>query len=125
MFERGARSGGIAGSTEPAGTTVTRRSRSVSCARGVTCPPLASSTVAPISICRASISVMMSNRRIICIFLRPLLLQHRDERQVSVLLGVVEAVSDDKVILDREADVVDLYLHLPPRRLAQETRRLQ
>ena len=58
----GARSAGSAGSTEPAGTTVTRRSRSVSCASGVTCPPFDSSTVAPRSICRASASVMMSNR---------------------------------------------------------------
>ena len=51
--------------TDPAGTTETRRAVSVSRASGVTCPPAASSTVAPYSIARASASVMISNRRVI------------------------------------------------------------
>ena len=42
----------------PAGTTVTRRARSVSHASGVTWPPFSSSTVEPGSICRASASLM-------------------------------------------------------------------
>src|SRR4029079_6981550 len=34
-----------------------------------------------------------------------------------------EAVTDDELVLDREADVIDLHVHLPTRRLAEETRR--
>ena len=39
-------------------------------------------------------------------------LQNRDVREIPVLLGVVEAVTDDKVILDREADVLDGHFDL-------------
>src|SRR5262245_49837682 len=132
----GARSAGIAASTEPAGTTVTRRSRSVSAASGVTCPPFASSTVAPRSIVRASASVMiwytftLIGYRLSAIGYRtsdlaPSLPQNRDIRKVAVLLRVVEAVPDDEVILDREPDVVHLDLDFPARRLAEQARRLQ
>src|SRR5689334_5629751 len=126
MSDTGARSAGIAGSIDPAGTTVTRRSRSVSAASGVTCPPFASSTVAPRSICRASASVMIWNTLVIghrssvigprtsdlgprtsdlgprtsdlgprTSDLGPRsLLQHRDVRQVPVLLRVIQPVAD-------------------------------
>src|SRR5689334_20652436 len=143
MSDTGARSAGIAGSIDPAGTTVTRRSRSVSAASGVTCPPFASSTVAPRSICRASASVMIWNTLVIGHRTSDLgprtsdlgrrtsdlgprsLLQHRDVRQVPVLLRVIQPVADDEVILDREADVIHLHVDLAPRRLAQEARGLQ
>ena len=46
--------------TSPSRTSVTRRSRSVSRASGVTCPPLASVTVLPRSSVRAIVSVSMS-----------------------------------------------------------------
>src|ERR1043166_9397616 len=46
-------------------------------------------------------------------------------RKIPVLLSVVEAVADDEVILDREADVLDGHVDLPARRLAQQTRRAQ
>ena len=51
--------------------------------------------------------------------------QHADVRQVAILLGVVEAVADDEVVFDREADVVHLDVDLAPRRLAQQTRGAQ
>src|SRR5205814_139044 len=44
-------------------------------------------------------------------------------RQIPVLLGVIQAVADDKPIRDLEADVLDLDVDLAPRRLAQKTRR--
>ena len=49
----------------------------------------------------------------------------RDVRQISVLLGVVQAVAHDEPILDLEADVVHLDVDLPPRRLAEQARRPQ
>ena len=42
--------------------------------------------------------------------------------QVAVLLGVVEPVADDEVVLDREADVLDRHVDLAARRLAQQAR---
>ena len=48
-----------------------------------------------------------------------LLLEDADVRQVAVLLGVVEAVADDELVFDGEADVVDLDVDLAARRLAQ------
>src|SRR6476646_6647682 len=58
-------SGGASASSDAASrasyTTVIRRSFSVSCASGVTCPPRATSTVSPRGSTRASFSVMMSN----------------------------------------------------------------
>ena len=38
----------------------------------------------------------------------------------SVALGVVEAVADHELVLDREADVLDLHVDLAPRRLAEQ-----
>ncbi len=43
----------------------------------------------------------------------------------AVLLRVVEAVADDELILDREADVFDLDVDLAARWLAQQARRAQ
>ena len=37
-----------------------------------------------------------------------------------MLLGVVEAVPDDELVLDFEPDIVDLHLHQATRGLAQE-----
>ena len=53
-----------------------------------------------------------------------LLFQDRDVRQVAVLLRVIEPVADDEVILDGEADVIDLHVHLAARRLAEQAGRL-
>lgn len=47
-------------------------------------------------------------------------IQDGDVGQVPVLLDVIETVADDKRVLDREADVVERYFDLPPRRLAEE-----
>src|SRR4051812_24838825 len=143
---RGARSEGIAGSTDPAGTTVIRRAVSVSRASGVTWPPAESSTVVPDSIRRASASVMMSKRRIMSgtIWKFPacqlpvasyasaapplkmedgrsselatgllVTAQDRNIRQVPILLGVIETVAHHEMIVDGEADVINLDVHLP------------
>ena len=56
----------------PSRTTVTRRSLSVSCASGVTCPRRASTTVSPRASTRASASVMISNRFIAGMMLAPM-----------------------------------------------------
>src|SRR5688572_7120369 len=109
----GARPSGSVGSDVPAAITVTRRAASVSFARGVMCPPFASSTVAPTSIVRASASVMISNRF-------TLLVQHRDVRQVAILLIVVESIANHELVLDREPDVFDGHFDLPTGRLAQQ-----
>ena len=52
-------------------------------------------------------------------------LDDADVRQVAVLLGVVEPVADDELVLDREADVLDLHVDLAARRLAQQAGRPQ
>ena len=52
-------------------------------------------------------------------------IQHRDVRQIAILLGVVEPVANHEPILDREADVLDRDVDLPSRRLAEQTRRPQ
>src|SRR5688572_27579570 len=98
MSATGARSGGNVASDDPAGTTVTRRDARVSRAKGVTWPPFASWTVAPISICRASASVMMSK-----VFTQ-LLLQDRNIRKVAIFLGVVQSVAHHEFVLDGESD---------------------
>src|SRR6478752_3300062 len=112
MSLAGARSAGNPSSRDPARTTVTRRAASVSRASGVTCPAAASSTVAPMSSVRASASVMMSK----CFIddLPPkggsytrLSFEHRDVRQIAILLRVIEPVADDKAIFDGEANVLD------------------
>src|SRR6185503_15485654 len=89
--ETGARSAGRLGSAVPARTTVTRRSRNVSAARGVTCPRASNSTVVPGSISRASVSVMIANLRTATL-IGPL--HHTDERQAAVLLVEIQAVPD-------------------------------
>ncbi len=43
---------------------------------------------------------------------RPSLLQDADVGKIAILLGVVQAVADDEVIFDREADVLDLHVDL-------------
>src|SRR6185436_7292612 len=48
-----------------------------------------------------------------------------DVREIAVLLGVIESVAHDEVVLDREADVFHRHLNPAPRRLAQQTRRPQ
>ena len=48
-----------------------------------------------------------------------------DVPQVAVLLVVVEAVADHELVLDREADVVHVDAHQPPRGLGQQRRDLQ
>ena len=45
--------------------------------------------------------------------------------RLPILLGVVEPVAHDEAIFDGEADVIHLHFDLPPRRLAQQTRRPQ
>ena len=100
-------------------TTVTRRAVSVSCASGVTWPPVAAPPSAP-SFDLASIGLGDD-------------VECRASRLSSTAIcgrfryfsAIVEAVADDELVLDREADVVDLDVDLPPRRLAQETRRAQ
>ena len=42
---------------------------------------------------------------------------HHDVLEVAVALVVVEAVADDELVLDREADVVDVDAHQAARRL--------
>ena len=49
-------------------------------------------------------------------------LDDADVRQVSVALRVVEAISHDEPVLDREADVLDLHFHLPARWFTQQAR---
>ena len=43
-----------------------------------------------------------------------LVAEHRDVRQIPVLLGVVQPVADDESILNAESDVLDGHVHLPP-----------
>src|SRR3989442_2762745 len=58
-------------------------------------------------------------------FGRPSGLDDGDVRQVAILLGEVEAVADDEPIGNLEADVLDLHVDLPPRRLTQQAGRPQ
>src|ERR1700674_4671105 len=44
-------------------------------------------------------------------------------REVPELFRVIQTVPDDEMVRDREADVLDLDVHLPPRRLAQQAGR--
>ena len=44
-----------------------------------------------------------------------------DLAQVPVVLAVIEAVTDDKLVLDGEPDVIDLNIDLSPGRLAEQT----
>jgi 5-methylthioadenosine/S-adenosylhomocysteine deaminase len=52
-------------------------------------------------------------------------LNEADVRQVPELFRVVEPVPDDEVVVDGEADVLDLHVHLATGRLAEEARRAQ
>src|SRR5712691_2044962 len=45
-----------------------------------------------------------------------------DVGEVSVLLGIVQSVSNDEFVLDGEADVFHRHVDLAARRLAEETR---
>src|SRR5688500_18022933 len=118
----GARSAGRLGSALPARTTVTRRSRNVSAARGVTCPRASNSTVVPGSISRASVSVMIANLRTA---MSVGTLDYANEWKVAVLLVEIKSVPDDEPVVDGEADVLDRYIHLTSRRFAQQARGLQ
>src|SRR5581483_282759 len=46
--------------------------------------------------------------------------QHGEIRKVAILLLVVEAIADDVLVRDFEPDVIDVHVHFPPRRLAQQ-----
>ena len=48
-----------------------------------------------------------------------------DVRKGPVLLGIIQPVSNHEFVFDREADVLDLDVNLPARRLAEETRGTQ
>ena len=43
-------------------------------------------------------------------------------REVAIFLVVVESVADDEPVFDRESDVLDLDVHYPAGRLAQQAR---
>src|SRR3954462_9716736 len=43
-----------------------------------------------------------------------------DVRKLSVALRVIKSVPDHELVLDREADVLDLHVDFPARRLAQQ-----
>jgi len=47
-------------------------------------------------------------------------IQDRDVTEVPKSAGVIESITDDEAVLDRETDVVDLHVDLPPRRFAQQ-----
>lgn len=50
------------------------------------------------------------------------LLEDADVGQIPVPLTEIQTVADDKLIVDREADVVDLHVDLTARRLTEQTR---
>src|SRR6185436_5585044 len=56
---------------------------------------------------------------------RPSFCQHTDIRQMPVLLGKVQPITDDEFVFDGEADVTDFYVDLPARWFTQETRGAQ
>src|SRR3954471_13194598 len=51
-------------------------------------------------------------------------MQHADKWQVAVTLGEIEAVADDKVVRNFEADEISLDGFEPPRRLVEQDARL-
>src|SRR5262245_53070587 len=55
---------------------------------------------------------------------RPLLVaDDADVREVSVLAGIIQPVSNDELVFDAEPDVLDPDVDLAPRRFAEEARR--
>ena len=50
-----------------------------------------------------------------------LIVDDRDVGEIPVLLAEVEPIADHELVLDREADVIDLHLDLPSRRFAEQT----
>src|SRR5581483_9401738 len=54
-----------------------------------------------------------------------LLREHADVRQVPVALSEVEAVADDELVGNLEADPADRHVHLPPRRLRHQRHDLE